>query len=297
MKKPKRFKNLPRKKRDQRPHQQAWEFLTRTEVPLQGFPQQTARLATTSALAGSLLLTPAALTYQKESVNKLEGKNLPIHTLAENLEETPVSVKNKDQLLSAQLMRILPPKLTSLSKEQEEETVRILSDTLKIKTLVELEGVRLSTAFGKIGAEQHLRRFPGDTVALHDELQPAGMAVQNGAWGFFATSRESLTDDLKQKEKYYLAVQTFLSPNWSNNSLYLKDWFKYRKMLAINPKTGQAVVGVVADAGPATWTGKNFGGSPEIMAALGLEKIKQGEILLLFVDDPENKIPLGPITI
>ena len=67
-------------------------------------------------------------------------------------------------------------------------------------------------------------------------------------------------------------------------------------MIAINPQNGKAVVGVIADAGPAKFTGKHFGGSPEVMTHLELiYGKKKGKVILYFVDDPENKIPLGPV--
>lgn len=65
-------------------------------------------------------------------------------------------------------------------------------------------------------------------------------------------------------------------------------------MIMINPLNGQAVVGVLGDAGPANWTLKQFGASPEAMKALKLHKgPRKGLVLLLFVDDPDNTIPLG----
>lgn len=63
----------------------------------------------------------------------------------------------------------------------------------------------------------------------------------------------------------------------------------------VNVENGNAAVAVVGDAGPASWTGKHFGGSPEVMNALGGPKYKKGRVLLYFVDDPKNKIPLGPV--
>ena len=69
-----------------------------------------------------------------------------------------------------------------------------------------------------------------------------------------------------------------------------------RKMIAINPHNGKAVVGVVADAGPAKFTGKHFGGSPEVMTHLNLiYGKKKGKVILYFVDDPNDEIPLGPV--
>jgi hypothetical protein len=52
----------------------------------------------------------------------------------------------------------------------------------------------------------------------------------------------------------------------------------------------------VADAGPAQFTGKHFGASPEAMKHLELNLGKRkGKVLLYFVNDPQGTIPLGPI--
>ena len=76
------------------------------------------------------------------------------------------------------------------------------------------------------------------------------------------------------------------------------DFFKFRKMLVINPKTGQAVVAVIGDAGPAEWTGKHLGGSPEVMDALGLASgPRKGLVIYFFIDDPKNEVPLGPVKV
>ncbi|MBI2008442.1 hypothetical protein HYS82_02190, partial [Candidatus Amesbacteria bacterium] len=74
------------------------------------------------------------------------------------------------------------------------------------------------------------------------------------------------------------------------------DWYKYRKVVVVNSANGKTVIAVVADSGPAAWTGKHFGGSPEVMADLKLNVGKQkGPVIMFFVDDPENKVPLGPL--
>ena len=66
-------------------------------------------------------------------------------------------------------------------------------------------------------------------------------------------------------------------------------------MLIVNTLNGKAVVTALADAGPAAWTGKSFGGSPEVMDYLGGPRYKKGPVVIFFVDDPNNKVPLGPV--
>jgi hypothetical protein len=55
------------------------------------------------------------------------------------------------------------------------------------------------------------------------------------------------------------------------------------------------VVAAIADSGPAAFTGKQFGGSPEVMEYLGGVRYKKGPVIVFFVDDPDNKVPLGPV--
>ena len=67
-------------------------------------------------------------------------------------------------------------------------------------------------------------------------------------------------------------------------------------MLVVNSKTGQAVVTDIADAGPAAWTGKHLGGSPEVMTYLGLHRgSRKGAVVYFFIDDSNDTIPLGPV--
>jgi len=124
----------------------------------------------------------------------------------------------------------------------------------------------------------------------------SGMAPGRGAYGYFANSKSEMTEKDKEREKYYIAVQTFLSPGFNQNVRHQYEFYRYRKMLIVNPHNGQAMVVVVGDAGPAEWTGKHLGGSPEVMKYLErVDGRQRGPVLYFFIDDPEDKIPLGPI--
>lgn len=189
-----------------------------------------------------------------------------------------------------------------LGSNDEAEIENFVKDSYGIPGKYELNGHRMNLNVGLIGAEQHLYRWPGDSVDQHvntsDEramFLSSGIAPNRGAYGYFGNPNDPVAIE---RERYYFAVETFLSPNWSKDQRGTYDFFRFRKMMAINTKTGQAVVGVVGDAGPAAWTGKSYGGSPEIMQDLGLGGgPRKGEILILFVDDGSNTIPLGPVKI
>ncbi len=203
------------------------------------------------------------------------------------------------------LKNILPQDVQSLTPDQEQSVSEVLTRNYGIKVAPELNGIRLNTSYGYIGQEQHLARYPGDTMISHFESPElandyfsSGMAPGLGAWRYFAYSQSEMTQTDIDREKYYIAVQTFLAPGFNEHTKEYVDFFKYRKMLVVNPQNGKAMVVVIGDAGPAPWTGKQLGGSPEVMKYLErVDGAQKGPVLYYFIDDPSDKIPLGPVSL
>lgn len=169
----------------------------------------------------------------------------------------------------------------------------ILKTTLGVEATPNLDGHRLNHDFGFIGYEQHLRRFPEDRLEFHQDELTAGMAPNSGAWGYLVNSRGALTAEEEMREKYYVAVQTLYLPEWELQAAELKQWYKYRKVIVVNAEAGKAAIASILDAGPANWTGKQFGGSPELMNYLELDSgMRKGKVLLWFI---KNDLPFGPV--
>jgi len=217
--------------------------------------------------------------------------------LDQNIEKP---AKTQTQLIS-QLFGQLPAIVQPLSSDAESGIAQTLSDYFNISVTAELEGKRLNRSYGLIGAEQHLMRYPGDTMSTHfasaqeASFASSGMAPGRGAWGYFVSSQQEMTNEDVAREKYYIAVPTFLSPGWNENVHEYYTFFKYRKMLVVNPENGKAIVAVIGDAGPAAWTGKHLGGSPEVMEYLERKDgSAKGPVLYFFISDPENNVKLGP---
>jgi hypothetical protein len=231
-------------------------------------------------------------------------QQIPTHNLIVSREGI---LKGFDQniLLAQSLSEKVPGEVRSLNPMEEKEIAELLSKTFGFKVTAELDSIRLNRSYGLIGGEQHLYRYPGDNLYAHADSTTdyasyggAGIAPGLGAWGYFAPSQQDFDEQNRQRERYYLAVQTFLAPGFAENVGKYRDFFKFRKMLVVNPKTGQAVVAVIGDAGPAEWTGKHLGGSPEVMDMVGLATgPRKGPVLYFFIDDPEDKVPLGPVKI
>lgn len=222
-------------------------------------------------------------------------------TNANHEQQAPI---DRTQPLMEELNQIVPQDVRPLDGTEESEVSKILTKYFDMEIAPDIGGLRLNRTYGLIGAEQHLVRFPGDSMVGHLEPEVAndrffvssGMAPGRGAWGYFANSREEFTDKDREREKWYIAVQTFEAPNYNERLNDYRSFFKYRKMLVVNSKTGQAIVCDIADAGPAVFTGKHLGGSPEVMYHLNLHQgPRKGPVLYFFINDPDDKIPLGPI--
>ena len=235
-----------------------------------------------------LLSSPAANLIGPTSALSVEEHKLPV---------------DKNVFLVSDLSNILPKEVRPLTQEEEDSISKILTRDFGFRVTPELQGIKLNRSYGYIGAEQHLACYPGDTMTTHfgdgsdiSKLYSSGMAPGLGAWGYFANSRSELTQKDIDREKYYIAVQTFLAPGFAERTGEHITFFKFRKMLVVNPHNGRAIVVVIGDAGPAEFTGKSLGGSPEVMKYL--ERVDgrgRGPVLYFFIDDPEDKIPLGPV--
>ncbi|MDO8621597.1 MAG: hypothetical protein Q7R31_04960 [Candidatus Levybacteria bacterium] len=245
-----------------------------------------------SSLAGLFLLG-------SQSLPKIATDSFPVANA-----QSPKEI-NKNVFLVSDLSHVLPSEVIPLTFDQEQNVSEILSRIFGFKVLAELDGKKLNRNYGVIGQEQHLALYPGDTMSSHfDNNEDAtkywsyGMAPGLGAWGYFSPSQNQLTQKDKLREKYYIAVQTFLIPDFNQRFAEYRDFFKYRKMLVVNPQNGKSVVADIADAGPSQWTGKHLGGSPEVMNYLEREDgSKRGPVLYFFIDDPQDKVALGPIAL
>lgn len=233
----------------------------------------------------------------------LAAPSPPGISAGENTENRQFVELPENVFMLSDLKEYLPDKIGELLPAQEKKISEILSNYYGFNIVPEIDGKRLMHTYGYIGAEQHLKRYPGDTMEDHFTVQgdeqmyySSGMAPGRGAFGYFSDSKSEMTREDIEREKYYIAVQTFLAQGYVARTREYVDFFKFRKMLVVNPNTGRAVVAVIGDAGPAVWTKKHLGGSPEVMKHLErVDGKAKGPVLYFFIEDPENKIPLGPI--
>lgn len=257
-------------------HPTANEFFKKIGLRPSKIREHATRLLSSGALAGTLLLTATSATPAQ-----VAGQ------LADLSSKVTVSA-DVQKAIAQKLKEILPPEgQWQLNTDQEEKITDLIWQNYGVHAKAELDGNRLNNDFGRMGAEQHLPRFPGDTAAQHGELVEKGITPGLGGWGYVSDF---------DVEKYYVAVQTLYLPDWNSRLRYYVDWYRFRRMVAVNPANGKAMVVAIADAGPAQWTGKHFGGSPEVMNYLGIDYGRQNHpVILYFLDDPNHEVPLGPL--
>lgn len=282
-----KLKALEAKSNFQKNYPEAHKFLQEKGVELGKIREHSAKIISAGALTGTLLLAPPT------GVSKLPAPSEIAKDISDFGNKDGQQLPQKEMIDS--LKSMLPSEVRPLARDEEKRIEQVVQDLTNISAKAALEGEHLNTSYGYIGAEQHLKRYPGDVLENHGPYYKEGIAPGLGAWGYFAKSKADLTERLVETEKWYAVVQTLYLPDWSERQPYLRDWYKYRKVMILNTNNGNAVVAAIADAGPAAFTGKHFGGSPEVMEYLGGSRYKKGAVLLFFVDDPENKVPLGPV--
>lgn len=282
-----KLKSLEAKSNFQKKFPVAHQFLLEKGLELKNLRQHSAKIISAGALTGTLLLAPPS------GVSSLPSPSEISRSFGELKNDEGQTLPQKEMIES--LKKMLPQTVRPLSRDEEKKLEEVIKNLTNIPAKAGLEGEHLNTSYGYIGAEQHLKRYPGDILENHGPYYKEGIAPGLGAWGYFARSKANLNEQLIETEKWYAVVQTLYLPDWSLRQPYLRDWYKYRKVMIMDTKNGNAVIAAIADAGPAAFTGKHFGGGPEVMEYLGGSRYKKGAVLLFFVDDPENKIPLGPV--
>jgi hypothetical protein len=272
----------------QKKHSEVYDWMLEHSLDYDDLQQLSKQLLVAVSMAGQIAITqPVEAQVNQQLAQMQKQKDDLLSKLSE---------EELEEVMQKMVSYVNGP-VGHLSQDEELYLEQQLSDMLNFEVTAELDGHRLNHSIGIMGGEQHLRRYPSDSLDKHDAYLEAGMAPNRGAFGWF-TEDGQLTQKAIDREKYYFAVQTLYLPDWNSNYQELKPWYKFRKMIVINPAERLAVVGVVGDAGPAMWVKKQFGGSPEVIREGKIWSPKsRGKVILLFVDDPEDKVPLGPINL
>lgn len=171
-----------------------------------------------------------------------------------------------------------------------------LSEILGFSISTKLENRTLPYTHGSVAALHHYKRTPTDTLSQH-EYQYASFTDRRSFFGWLNTGLGAQRDGM-QAEKYGVAVPLFSLPDWQTQSVTLTKWYAFRKVVLINPTEMVAVVARIADNYPVLTSKYQFGATPEtIVAGKCWSQATAGKVLIFFVDDNEQDIPLGPVSL
>ncbi len=159
----------------------------------------------------------------------------------------------------------------------------------------ELEGVPLPAYSGKVGREQHLCLTTGrEPAATHYAISRTPPEAQNGmAWeegggsGFGAWGKAAPVED----ERFYVCMRWNYTDLHGQAVLASKDWYYRKRLIVMNPATGRRVCASIIEYGPAPWTDRVSGLSPEAMLVLGADT----DDGLVYRWAQDQSTPLGPI--
>lgn len=181
--------------------------------------------------------------------------------------------------------------------------------------LTTLEGYNIPIDKGKTAKEQHLylnkaEADLGRTNASADKHyanSSTPTAARNGmAGGYGAFGSEASPPSIDQ-ERYYITMRWNYC-EWYEDAGNLdsfgragtycrnlnstaKSWHRHKKVIVTNPSNGKQVVVSVEESGPAIWTGRVSGLSPEAMDAIGA--VTNSELYYYWAGD--QSLNLGPL--
>lgn len=182
-----------------------------------------------------------------------------------------------------------------LQEDSELYLEQQLSDILGFDVVANLDNQRLLYSTGIMQAEPHLKRTPTDSLEKHTSFSEAGIHRNRSAFGWFSSTSQ-LDSKAVELEQYYVSVPLYYHDDWNIRYSELKKWYKFKKVVVLNPAEQIAVVAKIGNIGPTTITRRQFGGSPELIHAGKIwSPSSAGRVLILFVNDPEDTVPLGPI--
>lgn len=180
-------------------------------------------------------------------------------------------------------------------KEEELYLEQQLTDMFGFEVVSQLEDHRLDHTLGVMAALPHLKRFPQDTLADHQQYPEAGLGQTRGGFGWFTIGGE-LTPLAIAREKYTFSVQVDLLSSRKSDYHSQMNWFGWKKMIMINPAEQRAVVGCVGDIGPRSWLQHQFGATPEVIRQGKVWSPRtNGKVFLFFLNDLDDQIPYGVI--
>ncbi|KKQ88214.1 MAG: hypothetical protein UT11_C0038G0006 [Berkelbacteria bacterium GW2011_GWA2_38_9] len=155
-----------------------------------------------------------------------------------------------------------------------------------------LEGNSIPATSGKTAREQHLYLSEEEynlgrtdaSASKHYSVSSTSSAAQNGMAGGFGAFGSIASPASTSQERYYINMRWnygswyedcgsvsdgHCTTRTSNVDIVNKGWHRHKKVIVKNPTNNRRIVVSVEESGPAIWTDRVSGLSPEAMEELG----------------------------
>lgn len=172
-----------------------------------------------------------------------------------------------------------------------------LSDIFGFDVSSELENHKLPYIMGTLEALPHYRRFPIDHLDQHKSYLEAGMSKTRGGFDWMLEEGK-LSSRAIIREKYGVSLPLANLKEWQVDHNELNKWYRFRKLLIINPFDLRAVVATIIDGGFISNLKYQFGATPEVIREGNIwSPGSSGKVLMFFINDKDDKVEHGPITL
>lgn len=168
-----------------------------------------------------------------------------------------------------------------------------LSDIVGFTVSSQFENIALPYIWGKAKSLPHIKRHPTDNLDLHEYIHEATITNKRSVYGWLNLV-QSTKEEIAIREQYSvtLPLLTFEHPELPSERFI--QWFKYKKVLMINPQSKKMAVAQISNIVLPQQPKYALGLSPELSRNLETWRPpSQGNIFFLFVDDAQDKVPLG----
>jgi len=156
-----------------------------------------------------------------------------------------------------------------------------LSDLLGLTITSELDGHRLPHTMVKIQSRSHQPKVLDDQITHHANIYEAQMGQKRSSFGW------SNQDELA--EQFGLSLPLYLLKEWQTDYKKTWQWFKYRKVVLINPWKKLAAIAVITDIAPDYTQRYQALSNPELSRQTQLWfPGSQGRACLFLLENPEK---------
>lgn len=205
---------------------------------------------------------------------------------------TKITKEEKDAVFT-KLIKLFADKSLLDNIEERLYLEQQISDLTGINVTTNLDGYNLPHTTVKFRSDAHQRTNFADILNNHPQFHEAGLNKKRSVFGWSNQNGHEST----KMEEFFIVLPIYLIKAWQTDLPSLVNWFKYRKVLVINPFTQLAAVACVSDVGPSHLQRSQALCSPELSHLLRLwQPGLQGRACLFLIEHSEN-IPYGQVDI